>query len=155
MSLHPSRRKFLKLATAIPVSLPVVGVLANEVLADTGGASLHVYPVSSQPGQTGTRAGAIVLVDSDVKHFQGTGYYLYPDWGNPVVYEVRANNNLLAFYYPGGDRPLWQMSSGSTQAVFSGRVEGVLATHSDLEKIERATGVNGWPLLEVPDQPMT
>jgi hypothetical protein len=146
MSLLHARRKLLKLAASLPVSLPVF-----QVLADNRRADLHIYAVFDQPGQAEARSGAVVLVDSAVKQFQGEGYYVFPDWGKPVVYEVRQKNRMLEFYYPGGDKPLWQMSSGNPQAVFSGRVEGLLSADSDKERVERYMANHNLPALQVPE----
>ena len=58
--------------------------------------------------------------------FEGGGFYLYPDWGQPIVYEVRQKASRLAFHYPGSDRVLWELSPEQSMARFSGRVEGVV-----------------------------
>lgn len=121
MQSQYARRKLLKLAATLPVSLPVFNVIAGE---DVHSLSYHL--VKNQVTGAGIQEGALVLVDSFTRGFSGDGFYLYPDWGNPVVYEVRSQGNSLVFYYPGLGDPLWEMAAAHDGVRFSGRVEGVV-----------------------------
>lgn len=143
MHAPTSRRLLLKLTAGLPLALPVF----DAVAADQGGLSL--YPVRHQPA---TPAGAIVLVDRDITGFAGDGYYLYPDWGKPVVYEVRDSAGDLAFHYPGAGEPLWVMAAGNGRVRFSGRVEGVLSVGGDAAA-DHFLATGRWPLLDVPGKP--
>lgn len=147
MSGQSSRRTLLKLAVALPVSLPVFDVVAA---VDHGAQA--VYPVQNQPRSATVSTGAIVVIDRTVTAWDGDGYYLYPDWGQPVVYQVRRQGNKLAFHYPGNDTPLWHMASGDGKVLFSGRVDGVLSKASDAAAVARIMADTNLPLLEVPAQ---
>lgn len=122
-----SRRLVLKLAAAIPAALPVFGIAAGA------GSTLKYHLVREQISAAGVQAGTLVLVDTGVSSFAGDGYYLYPDWGRPVVYEVKRRGDRLDFHYPGGGKPLWHMSAAHADARFSGRVEGIVDTDMDTE----------------------
>jgi len=114
------RRRLLKLSTTLVVSLPVFTASASR------DSNIAYHLVKNQESATGVIKGAIVLVDTSINDFHGDGFYLYPDWGQPIVYEVRQKANRLAFHYPGCDRVLWELSPEQSIARFSGRVEGVL-----------------------------
>ena len=146
---QPDRRKILKLAGALPVSLPVLTFARGAVKG-----SLAYHMVNNQVTASGIRAGTLVLVDSAVNEFGGDGFYLYPDWGSPVVYEVKARAGKLAFFYPGQGSPLWEMHPGHDNSRFSGRVEGILRMHTDLEEDTARLAVQGIPLLDVPALPV-
>lgn len=143
-SMMPSRRSLLKIATGIPISLPIFKVMATQDLA-----TLSCHRVKNQITAEGIKQGTVVLVDKDINEFDGNGFYLYPDWGQPLVYEVRKKGNRLAFHYPGLDKVLWQSSANHQNAGFSGRVEGVL----DLAQQSR-TSLESVPVLEVPALPI-
>ena len=96
--VSPGRRRLLQLSVTLPVSLPVFSVLASP---DN---NITYYLVNNQESATGIIKGAIVLVDSGINVFHGDGFYLYPDWGQPVVYEVRQKANRLAFHFPAANR---------------------------------------------------
>lgn len=118
------RRCLLKLAAALPVSLPLYAV------ADGANRHLVRHPIASTGCGHNIEAGAVALVDTSVTQFSGPGFYLYPDWGKPVVYEVRMAGERLAFHYPGENAALWHIASDSKdteQVLFSGRVEGIVA----------------------------
>ncbi len=118
--VSPGRRRLLQLSVTLPVSLPVFSVFASQ---DN---KIAYHLVNNQASAAGVIKGAVVLVDSGINVFHGDGFYLYPDWGQPVVYEVRQKANRLAFHFPGSDRVLWELSPEQSMARFSGRVEGVL-----------------------------
>jgi hypothetical protein len=137
------------MATGIPISLPIFKVLATEEQA-----TLSYHRVKNQMTAEGIKQGTVVLVDTDVNDFDGNGFYLYPDWGQPLVYEVRKKDNSLTFHYPGLDKVLWQLSANHRDARFSGRVEGVL----DLTQQSQAkwqVSLESMSVLDVPELPIT
>ena len=142
---RPDRRQLLKLAAALPGGLPVFGLAAG---GEADGFSY--YLVKNQVTGTGVRAGALVLVDAGVGRFAGDGYYLFPDWGTPAVYEVKARGNALVFYYPGGGRPLWTISAAHADARFGGRIEGMLDDNMPQDMLTAAS----LRVLEVPERPV-
>jgi len=115
-----ARRRLLQLSVTLPISLPVFTASVSL------GTRVSYHLVKNQESAAGVIEGAVVLVDSDINVFQGDGFYLYPDWGQPIVYEVRQKANRLAFHYPGNDLVLWELSPEQSMARFSGRVEGVV-----------------------------
>lgn len=156
MSSGPTRRILLKLAAALPVSLPLV-----KLHAGTGNGILKYRLVKNQVTGSGIQAGAMVLADCSVNTFAGDGFYLYPDWGNPVVYEVKARGGRLAFHYPGADSALWETSANHKDNRFSGRVEGVAAWEPDDPRFTAGPAANGLQVLdlirgslEVPELPV-
>jgi len=138
-----SRRQLLKLASGLPLSLPVLALA--DVLPDT----LALHAVASQPTEAGAVRDTLVMVDTGITNFAGDGYYVYPDWGNPVIYIVRARAGRLAFHYPGSNldsnKPLWTMAA-NTPLHFSGRVEALVDARM-------ATPVS-LPVLSVPALPV-
>jgi hypothetical protein len=125
-----------------------------SLATEQGSGSLAYHLVSSQVTVSGVRAGTLVLVDSAVSEFAGDGFYLYPDWGNPVVYEVKARSEKLAFYYPGQELPLWEMLPGQDSSRFSGRVEGILSMHPEAESDIAGFAAQGIQQLDVPKLPV-
>ncbi len=124
------RRRLLQLSATLPVSLPVFSVLCAPKT------NITYHLVKNQESAAGVIKGALVLVDSGINVFQTDGFYLYPDWGQPVVYEVRQTANRLAFHYPGNDKVLWVSGPEQSMARFSGRVEGILkAEELDTNKL--------------------
>lgn len=144
-SIMPSRRSLLKMATGISISLPILNVMATE-----DPATLSYHRLKNQMTAEGINQGTVVLVDKAINEFDGNGFYLYPDWGQPLVYEVRKKGNRLTFHYPGVNKVLWQLSANHQNARFSGRVEGVL----DLAQQSRAS-LQSMPALDVPELPIT
>ena len=138
-----TRRKFLKLVSALTASLPVVNLKATE------NKGFVYYIVKNQHSETGVQAETIVLANHKVKEFSGDGYYLYPAWGSPAIYEVRQDESndkrSLVFYYPGSIRPLWKMALTKNEIHFSGRVEGLLDNASQLAGL-KAGGIKFSPL---------
>jgi len=143
-----SRRLVLKLAAAIPAALPVFGIAASV------GSTLKYHLVREQVSAAGVQAGTLVLVDTGVSSFTGDGYYLYPDWGRPLVYEVKRRGDRLDFHYPGMGTPLWAMSAAHADARFSGRVEGIVDTDMYPQARLPNPGSNNIRVLEVPELPL-
>ena len=83
------------------------------------GTSLRVYEVRDAVALPRFRAGDRVVVDSGVVHFAAAGLYLYPAWGQPRLYEVRAAASRLEFRNPGTGQLLWTQSA-SLDATFAG-----------------------------------
>lgn len=141
MTVSASRRQLLKLTSAVPLSLPVLA------WADVQPQALAVHEVVAQPTAAGLVRNTLVLVDTGITTHAGDGYYVYPDWGNPVVYEVRARDGRLAFHYPGSGKALWTMAA-NTPVQFSGRVEALVAETS-------SNTVASMPALSVPALPVS
>jgi len=145
-----SRRTFLTLATSLSVSLPIFTLQARPAAKE-----FAYHLVDKQFTANGIKQGALIIVDELITEFVGDGFYLYPDWGKPIVYEVRKINGQLAFYYPGmapGQKPLWSASLQQKQGSgFSGRVEGILGDTAAevLEKYSQTP----YRLLQVPESP--
>jgi hypothetical protein len=91
------------------------------------------------------RAGDRVLADSSAIHFSGAGLYLYPAWGQPRLYEVRASANRLEFRNPGSGQLLWTQSADFDSA-FAGRVLDQRASVANQADI---------PALAVSQRPLT
>lgn len=144
MQMPTSRRRLLRLAAALPASLPVFAL----ALTDAPGRYAY-HPVENRFG--GVPDGAIVLVDEETATFSGDGFYLYPDWGTPVVYEVRATAGGLAFHYPGRPEVLWRLAGGLAGVRFSGRVEGVI----DAAGLRHLAQQHSLHPLHVPELPVT
>lgn len=144
LSAKPSRRRLLKIAAGMPISLPVFKALASE-----SSSTLSFHKVKNQFTAQGIKQGTIVLVDNNIQEFLGDGFYLYPDWGQPIVYEVKKRGNSLSFHYPGLERELWQVSVNHQNARFSGRVEGVLDANE-----QSHSGFESLAALDVPEFPI-
>jgi hypothetical protein len=133
-----SRRKFLKLISALSASLPVVNVKAGDSRQLTY--SLVYYIVKNQHSAKGVQAETIVLVNPKVIDFTGDGYYLYPAWGSPAIYDVRQDlkkeKHSLVFYLPGSNKPLWEIAMSEKEKQFSGRVEGLVDNASQLTRLK-------------------
>jgi len=148
MNTPDSRRRLLKLAGSLPLALPVITLAQGS--NDSGLAFLRVQ---NQVTATGVHKDTMVIVDASVTTFDGNGYYLYPDWGQPVVYEVRLQNARLAFYYPGTSQRLWSMTSVPAVSMFSGRVEGILNIDGDEAHLNQLVTARNLQRLEVPTFP--
>lgn len=139
------------MATSLSVSVPLFSLQAKPAANEF---AYHV--LEKQITADGIKQGALVIVDELVTEFSGDGFYLYPDWGKPIVYEVRKRNDQLAFYYPGmsmGQQPLWSVSRQLQECRFSGRVEGILEDTSAalLEKYSHPP----FRQLQVPELPLS
>lgn len=148
MTLSTSRRRLLSLAAALPASLPVFSVAAGN------DRTLAFHRVTNPPAGSGVAAGTLVLVDPAIGRFAGEGLYLFPDWGSPVVYAVRAREAMLTFFYPGLDTPLWQLSATHADARFSGRVEGIIDPGTDQDILLALQDRESVQVLEVPERPL-
>jgi len=137
------RRKLLRLTATLPVSLPVFSMQTQDA-----GHTRMIYPLNSPAGMSTAHYGSVVLADTAVNKFRGDGFYLYPDWGSPVVYEVKQRGNRLFFHYPGKAKCLWQISPSSQEARFCGLVTGIL--DKSVYAIEEADNLQ---LLHVPERP--
>lgn len=146
MTVGTHRRRLLKLAASIPVSMPVLG-LAKSSDQDL----FSYYPLKNREMPAKISAGRVVIVDDSIGVFSGDGFYLYPDWGSPVVYEVKRQGSILSFYFPGHDKSLWQMNAANDGARFSGRVEGILDEGDARDEL--FSTVHELRLLKVPDLP--
>jgi hypothetical protein len=116
--------------------------------------TLYYHVVKNQVTAAGVKPGTLVLVDSQVNSFQGDGYYLYPNWGTPVVYEIKARQGNLIFYYPGMETPLWKITA-NTSTVFGGRLEGVVGQVLDDAAINGMPGMDKFQKLTIPTLPVT
>lgn len=106
-------------------------------------ATLRRYEVRDTVALPRFALGAVVLADAAVNAFAGDGLYLYPAWGQPRLYEVRAAAQQLEFRNPGTGQLLWTQSA-AVDASFAGRV---LESTQD-----QATGASP-PPLSVPRLP--
>jgi hypothetical protein len=135
-----TRRNFLKLVSALAGCLPVVNIKAGDHRPLSS--PLAFYLVKNQHCVAGVQAETIVLANPEVSNFSGDGYYLYPAWGTPAIYNVRQNvmneKHSLVFYYPGSNKPLWEMTMSEKERQFSGRVEGVVDNVSQLTGFKSA-----------------
>ena len=123
MSVCASRRKICRLAAGIPFALPIYRLSA----ADSTAEPLCFIRLDTAAARHSLQADSLVLVDTRVTRFEGDGLYVYPDWGKPVVYEVRGDGRGgLEFFYPGSNKRLWRMNAGNPAAHFSGRAAGWL-----------------------------
>lgn len=107
-----SRRNLLQYAGA-SCALALVPELAA---ADT----LRRYQVSDAAALPRFAAGDVLVADTAIAAFAGDGIYLYPAWGAPRLYEVRAAEEFLEFRNPGTGQLLWKQSAG-LDATFAGR----------------------------------
>ena len=122
MAIQLSRRKLCGLAAGAPVFLPVFGLAAARTGKDV------LFRVDNSHADPVIRRGSMLIVDTTISGFAGDGLYIYPDWGNPVVYEVTCGNNgYLEFRYPGKQNLLWRMRQDASLAVFSGKATACLA----------------------------
>lgn len=87
--------------------------------------------------------GDLLLADTTVTHFVGDGLYLYPSWGQPRPYQIRAVGQRLEFRNPGSGTLLWTQSAGLA-TEFAGRV---------VEQSE-ALAYLSYPALNVPVLPL-
>lgn len=108
-------------------------------------ASLRIFEVRDEVALPRFRIGDRVVADSAVVDFAGAGLYLYPAWGQPRLYEVRAAANRLEFRNPGSGQLLWTQSA-NLDSTFAGRV---------LDASEGAAIQAGIPGLAVNPRPFT
>lgn len=113
-------------------------------LAETN-ASWRAYEVMDDLGLPHFRAGERLVADTAVSQFTGTGLYLYPAWGAPRLYAVRASGKGLEFRNPGSGQLLWTQSA-HLAAVFAGRVP---------DGTDHAALAAALPGLNVPRRPLT
>ena len=102
--------------------------------------ALRRYEVRDAVALPRFRAGAVVIADTLVNRFAGDGLYLYPAWGQPRLYEVRAAVGRLEFRSPGARGLLWTQSA-ELDATFAGKV------------LEDRVGAAHLPALSVPALP--
>ncbi|MDG2175550.1 MAG: twin-arginine translocation signal domain-containing protein [Gammaproteobacteria bacterium] len=135
-----TRRNFLKLVSALAGCLPVVNLKAGDHRQLSS--PLAFYLVKNQHSATGVQAETIVLANPEVSNFTGDGYYLYPAWGTPAIYNVRQDvmneKHSLVFYFPGSNKPLWKMAISEQERQFGGRVEGLVENISQLKRLKVA-----------------
>jgi len=148
--ISQGRRKFLKMTASLAPLSYSVSVFSLE---EKPGGSTTLHYVEKQYTDEGIREGAVVVVDTSVNTFEHDGLYLYPDWGKPVVYDVRRSGEQLAFYYPGAAgnaMPAWCVTDKRGAKIFSGKVEGML----EPESVKHVKTANlSW--LQVPELPKT
>lgn len=148
ISGNQGRRKFLKMTASLAPLSYSVSVFALEGKSSD---STTLHFIEKQYTNEGIREGAVVVVDTSANTFEHDGLYLYPDWGKPVVYDVRRCAEQLAFYYPGAPEnaiPAWHITEKRGAKLFSGKVEGILETES-IKHFE--TDNLSW--LQVPEYP--
>ena len=104
--------------------------------------SLCQYEVRDTVALPRFNAGDVVIADSGVHAFAGDGLYLYPSWGQPRLYEVRALADRLEFRNPGSGQLLWTQSHAL--AAFAGKVVDAAQTGRLLAEL---------PVLAVPTLP--
>ena len=122
-------------------------------LEEKPGDSTTLHFIERQFTDEGVREDAVAVVDTSVTTFKHDGLYLYPDWGKPVVYDVRSYGEQLAFFYPGASEnaiPAWRIIDKRGAKMFSGKVEGILESES--VKHFKTTNLS-W--LQVPELPKT
>lgn len=118
------RRDFIRLSLAGSTLLPsiVLGNREREV-------SLQWLQVGDDWAAPVADQGDWLAVEADAQSFSGDGLYLYPAWGNPKPYLVRAVPALPGqaahheFSNPASGRVLWT-DTGNPR--FAGRVHGRL-----------------------------
>lgn len=141
-----SRRKLCQLAVSLPISAPLAGIAFAESHSD-----FSYIRVNNDAALPFLSKGDFALVDSEVTIFTGDGLYIYPDWGNPVIYEVRLNSeNTMEFYYPGKQKILWKINSNNPDARFAGRVTGRVTAEfiaTDATTILQVPELPGEPLI--------
>lgn len=118
------RRQLLHLGSAALILAPLSG--RREEAAAAG--SLKLHRISDAAAAPVLNEGDQVLVDTAFNSFQGEGIYLYPAWGQPRAYLVRASAarpGQLEFRNPGSGALLW-IQSQSLGAGFAARVEARL-----------------------------
>lgn len=88
-------------------------------------AGLFGIPATSLVGMGRALAGS---AQSGEQVYAGPGYYLYPAWGDPVLYHVSELSGsattpaMLAFRDPASGRLLWTQSLAG-EAAFAGRLQ--------------------------------
>jgi hypothetical protein len=87
-------------------------------------AGLLGLPATSLAGVGRALASA---AEAGTQAYAGPGYYLYPAWGDPVLYYVSELSGsptpaTLAFRDPASGRLLWTQSLAG-EAVFAGRLQ--------------------------------
>lgn len=105
--------------------------------------TLRKYQVRDAVAQPRFDVGDVVLADTGVVQFAGAGLYLYPAWGEPRLYDIRAAGQHLEFRNPGTGRLLWTQSA-QFASDFAGRV---LEAHSE------ALVLADCPAVSVPARP--
>jgi hypothetical protein len=110
------RRRLLQYTSAGCV-LPAVPGFASAAT------TLRVYAIRDAVALPLLAPGDVLLVDTAHTFFGGEGIYLYPAWGQPRPYAVRASGTLLEFRNPGSGMLLWTQSIG-LDAGFAGLVVG-------------------------------
>lgn len=105
--------------------------------------TLRAYEVRDDVALPRFAAGTRVVADTALDAFDGDGLYLYPTWGEPRLYAVRATGGLLEFRNPGSGQLLWTQSAGF-EARFAGRV---------VETGAPEAFAAAWPALSVPRLP--
>jgi hypothetical protein len=133
-----NRRRLLQYtgASCALAALPALGDASS---------SLRMYEVRDAVALPRFRAGDRVVADSSVVDFAGAGLYLYPAWGQPRLYEVRAAESRLEFRNPGSGQLVWTQSA-NLDSAFAGRV---------LDLSESAAIQAGIPNLAVSQRPFT
>ena len=107
----------------------------------SAGTSLRAFQVQDAVALPRFNMGDLVVADTSIGRFAGAGFYLYPSWGEPRLYEVQGTAGRLEFRNPGSGMLLWTQSA-SLDSGFAGRV---------LDRPDLA----GLPALAVPRLPAT
>lgn len=141
------RRQFMRLGLFGSALVPAF--VQGEML---GSESLHWLQLPDERALPLAGTGDWLGVDVTVDTWEGDGYYLYPAWGEPRPYQVRAVSPAaigeagLAFCDPATGRVLW---SDTRQVRFAGRVRGRLPAQIEAWLGRRPE----LPLLQVPRLP--
>lgn len=133
-----NRRSLLQY-TGAGCALAVLPSLAGAVT------TLRRYQVQDSVAAPRFAVGTTIIADASVDRFAGPGLYLYPAWGQPRLYHVRARADLLEFSNPGSGQRLWTQSAQLAPA-FAGKA---------LEGGEAAAFLADCPALSVPKLPVT
>lgn len=106
--------------------------------------SLRVLGVRDTAALPRFAPGDLLLADTTFTRFAGAGLYLYPSWGQPRPYQIRAVGPLLEFRNPGSGTLLWTQTG--LAADFAGRV---------LEGPDTVALMADYPVLSVPKLPLS
>jgi hypothetical protein len=118
------RREFIRFGLAGSAMLPSI-VLGNRVSE----VSLHWLQVKDDSAAPFAGKGDWLAVEAGAQGFSGDGLYLYPAWGEPRAYFVRAVSSGQSqpqrheFCDPASGKVLW---SDTADPAFAGRVCGRL-----------------------------
>lgn len=149
--MQTQRRRLLQYSLGLPLCLPAF-LTAKAYSGISNDQPVSFVEIKNDIAAPIINRGDYLLVDTQVRSFQGNGIYLYPDWGQPGTYEIKSESDgVLGFYYPGQETRLWTLGANENEALFAGQALRTVSFNSQQQGLE---ALEKYDALHVPSFPL-